>query len=120
MFHGLFYQLCDNVIIKTDWCWQSEQFVPRTIFEDYDCPFLEDYYRKKEEQCDFEVEGEDDGWLGTENHRCPLLDFSYHYFVGRRPLRFMDEMDVAIVLATCQLAIFIAPVERETATKHVW
>ena len=29
---------------------------------------LEDYYCKEEEQCDSELEIEDDGWPGTENH----------------------------------------------------
>ena len=85
----------------------------------YQEPILEDYYCK-EEQCDSELEGEDDGWLGTENHWCPLWDLSYHAFIGRSRLGFMEEMDLASLSATCQLAIFIATVERETATKHVW
>ena len=41
----------------------------------YQEPFLEDCYFKEEEQCDSELKGEDDGWLGTENTWCPLLDF---------------------------------------------
>ena len=84
----------------------------------YQEPILEDYHCKEEEQCDSELE--DDGWPGAENHWCPLLDLSYHYFIGRSLLGFMEEMDLAIISATSQLAIFIAPVERETATKHVW
>ena len=59
------------------------------IVEDYDCPFLGDCNRKESEQCDSEVEGEDDGWHGTENQWCLLLDFLYHYFIGPRLLRFM-------------------------------
>ena len=82
----------------------------------YQEPILEDYYCKEEEQCDSELEREDDGWLGTENHWCPLLDLSYHYFIGRSLLGFMEEMDLASISATCQFGFFIASVERETAT----
>ena len=89
------------------------------ILEDYDCPILEDYHCKEERQCGSEVEGEEDGWLSTENRWCPLLDLSYHYFIGRSLLEYMEEMDLAIKSATCRFAIFVAPVERETATKHV-
>ena len=49
----------------------------------YQEPIPGDYYCKKEEQCDSELESEDDGWPGTENHWCPLLDLSDHYFIGR-------------------------------------
>ena len=45
-------------------------------------------------QCDSEVESEDDGWPGTENHWCNLLDLSYHYFVGPLLLGFMKELDL--------------------------
>ena len=65
-----FSQLGEHVIIKTDWC---------------DC--------KEEEKCDSEVESEDDGWLDTEKHWSPLLDLSYHYFVGPLLLGFIEEMD---------------------------
>ena len=34
----------------------------------YQEPILEDYCCKEEEQCDSELESEDDGWPGTENH----------------------------------------------------
>ena len=51
--------------------------------EDYDCPILEDYFCKEKEQYDSGLESEDDGWPGTENHWCPLLDLSYHYFIGQ-------------------------------------
>ena len=37
------------------------------MLEDNGCPFLEDYFRNEEEQCDSEVESQDDGWPGTEN-----------------------------------------------------
>ena len=43
------------------------------ILEDHDRPIFEDCCYKEEEQCDSELESEDDGWLGTENHWCPLL-----------------------------------------------
>ena len=89
------------------------------ILEDYVCPLL-DYNCKEEEQCDSEVEGEDDEWLSTESHWCLLLDLSYQYFSVRLLLELMEEMDLASFSATCQLAIFIAPVERESATKHRW
>ena len=65
------------------------------------------------------MESEDDGWPGQENHWCPLLDLSYHHFIGRSLLGVMEEMDLASLSTTCQFAMFIAPVERETATKHV-
>ena len=45
------------------------------ILEDHDRPTSEDCCYKEEEQCDSELESEDDGWLGTENHWCPLLHF---------------------------------------------
>ena len=33
---------------------------------------------------------------------------------------FMEELDPANFSATCQFAFFIASVDRDTATKHVW
>ena len=33
---------------------------------------------------------------------------------------FTAEVDLASSSVTCQFAMFIAPVERETITKHVW
>ena len=54
----------------------------------YQEPILEEYDCKEEEQCDSEHEGEDDGWPGIENHWCPLLDLSYHYFIGRSQVGF--------------------------------
>ena len=74
----------------------------KPMFEKYGCPFFEDYLRKKEKQCDSEAESQDDGWPGTENHWCPLLDLSYHYFIGPRLLRLMEEMDLTSVSANCQ------------------
>ena len=88
--------------------------------EDYDCPILEDYFCKEGEQYVSGLESEDDGWPGTENHWCPLLDLPYHYFIGQKLLGIMEEMDLASTSAICQFAIFDASVERETATKHVW
>ena len=90
------------------------------IPEDYDCPVLEDYYCQEEKQCDSELEGEDDGWSDTDNHRSPLLDLSYHCVFGPLVLGFMGRMDSTSISATCQFAIVIAPVDRETATRHVW
>ena len=90
------------------------------ILEDYDCPILEDYFCKEREQYDFELESEDDGWPGIENHWCPLLDLSYHYFIGRSQVGIMEDVDLTSFSSTCQFAIFNASLERETATKHVW
>ena len=86
----------------------------------YQKPIFEDYYCQEEEQGDSEVKDEDDKLLGAENQWCPLLDLSYHYFVGPRLLGFMNKVDAAGISRTCQFGIFIAPVERETATEHVW
>ena len=57
----------------------------------YQEPILEDCYCGEEERCDSELESEDDEWPGTENHRCHLLDLSYHYFVGRLLLFFFKK-----------------------------
>ena len=83
-------------------------------------PILEDCCCKEEDECDSELESEDDGWSGTENHRCPLLDFPHHYFFGRLQLGFTKELDLARKSATCQFAIFRGLVERETITRHGW
>ena len=91
----------------------------QSVLEDNDCPFLEDFHCKEERQYDSDFESEDDEWLGTENQWCSLLNSSYHYSIGSVLLGCMEELDSASISATCQFAIFIAPVERETATKHV-
>ena len=90
------------------------------ILEDYDRPFLEDYHRKEGVQCDSEAESEDDGCRGTEDHWSPLLDLSYHYFIGSLLLGPMKEMDLASLSATCQFAPLVTPVEHESITTHVW
>ena len=86
----------------------------------YQEPIFEDCYCKGEEQCDSEVESENDGWLGMENHWCPLLDLSYHFVVG--PLVGIFGKDGLSEFfsnsSVCQK--FIAPIERHTITEHVW
>ena len=73
MFHGLFSTSFVTMPSSKPTCvGRVNNLYQEPFFEDYDCPLVEDYYRKKEEQCDFEVESEDDGWRGTENHRCPV------------------------------------------------
>ena len=41
---------------------------------------------------------------GTENHRCPLLDLSYHYAI--EPVLLWDSTSIS---ATCQFVIFMTP-----------
>ena len=67
----------------------------------YHEPMSEDDDRKDEGQCDSEVKGEGDEWLGTENQWCPLLDLSYHYFFGPRLLGIIEKMDAASIPGTC-------------------
>ena len=75
---------------------------------------------KDAEPCDPEVDCQDDRWPAAENQWCPLLDLSYHYFVGPQQLGFMEKIDEASISGTCRFPIFIALVEHETITKHVW
>ena len=97
----------------------TNNFYQGPIPEDYDRPILEDCYRKGEERCDSQLESEDDGWPGTENHWCPLLELSYHDVIGPLLTGFMGRTDSTSTSATCQLAIFIAPVDRDTAMRRV-
>ena len=82
-------------------------------------PISEYDYCKEEEQYDSELEKEDDGWPGTENHWSPLLDLHYHYSIDRSLLGFMEEMDLASISATCQLAIFIALLWNVTSLRNM-
>ena len=81
---------------------------------------LEDSLCKKEEQYDSEFQSEHDEWPGTENQWCFQLDLSYHYAIGLVLLGFMVRWDSTVISATCQFAIFIAPVDSEAATRHVY
>ena len=45
-----------------------------SVLEDFDFPFLEDFYCKEERQYVSDFESEDDEWPGTENQWCPSLD----------------------------------------------
>ena len=57
--------------------------------------------------------------LVRKTHWCPLLDLSYHKFLRPRLLKLVEKTDAASMSETCQFAIFIAPVERESITKRV-
>ena len=46
----------------------------KSVLKDYDCPFLQELHCQEERQYDSDFESEDDGWHGTDNLRCPLLD----------------------------------------------
>ena len=60
----------------TDICMTHNSY-QEPFLEDCDGPIVEDYHSKEEEQCDSKLESEDDGWPGTENHRCPSVKI-YH------------------------------------------
>ena len=81
--------------------------------------FLKTLIARKKSNAILTVRVKEDERPGTENQKCPLLDLSYHFFIGPVLWRSMEELDSASISATCELGILIAPMERETATKHV-
>ena len=42
--------------------------------------FLKIIFAMKKSNAVLKLKVKEDGWLSTENHWCPLLDLSYHYF----------------------------------------
>ena len=117
-----FFQCCGNVDIKTSLvsAWQAirtrNQFMKITIARS-----LETLTAVKKSNTILTLKVKVKKMNGqAQKPWCPLLDLSYHYSIGRVLLGFMEALDSASFLATCLFAMFIALVERETSTKHVW
>eukprot|EP00450_Noctiluca_scintillans_P001854 CAMPEP_0194494136 /NCGR_PEP_ID=MMETSP0253-20130528/12134_1 /TAXON_ID=2966 /ORGANISM="Noctiluca scintillans" /LENGTH=78 /DNA_ID=CAMNT_0039335207 /DNA_START=45 /DNA_END=281 /DNA_ORIENTATION=+ len=66
------------------------------------------------------VDSEDEELPGEENQWCPLLDLSYHHCVGPVLLQSLGTAGAVRVSGTCMFAILIAPVVRDSITKHLW
>ena len=60
--------------------------------------------------------------IGLAQKTIGVLRWMFHFIIplGGYCRGFMEEMDLAMISAACQVAFSIAPVDRETATKHVW
>ena len=60
--------------------------------------------------------------IGLAQKTNGVLCWMFHFIIplGGYCRGFMEEMDLAMISAACQVAFSIAPVDRETAKKHVW
>ena len=80
MFHLPFLSLVTISSTKPTGVGRVNSSYQEPVFKDFDRPFLEDYNRKEEEQCDSEIKNENVGWCTK-----PLVSSawsSYHYIVG--------------------------------------